>query len=124
MLPALHTINRINTLLEVQVKVVDGHYIYQKTVDTAGLQVGSVELQYSEANTAGLVVLSETGGTIRFQALSPRARSEAIQTQVFSLLLLLGAIFHLFYAIACFIGILVASKGGASSIFNNDNSSM
>uniref|UniRef100_A0A1X7TS06 Uncharacterized protein n=1 Tax=Amphimedon queenslandica TaxID=400682 RepID=A0A1X7TS06_AMPQE len=123
-LPALQTINWVNTLLEVQVKVVDGRYIYLNTVDIAGLQVGNVEVQYKQADTAGLVVLSETGGTIRFQVLSPRARNEVVQTQVFSFLLLLGAIFHLFYAIACFIGVLAASKGGASSIFNNDNSSM
>ena len=120
-LPALQTINKINTLLEVRIKVVDGRYIYLNTVDTAGLQVGNLELQYNEARSAGLFQLSSASGTIRFQVLSPRAHSNARQTQAFSFLLLMGAILHFLYALGCLIGILVVSGGMASTIFTDDN---
>uniref|UniRef100_A0A1X7UN65 Uncharacterized protein n=1 Tax=Amphimedon queenslandica TaxID=400682 RepID=A0A1X7UN65_AMPQE len=120
-LPALQTINRINTLLEVKIKVVDGRYIYLNTVDTAGLQVGNVEVQYNEARSAGLFQLSSASGTIKFQALSPRAHSRVRQTRAFSFLLLLGAIIHFLYALGCLIGILVVSGGMPSTILTDDN---
>ena len=120
-LPALQNINRVNMLLEVQITSVGGRYVYQKTVDTAGVRVGDVELQYNEASSAGLVHLSAASSTIRFQVLSPRAHGDVRQTRVYSYFLLLGAIFHLLYALACLIGILVVSEGKPSTIFSDDN---
>uniref|UniRef100_A0A1X7UM82 Uncharacterized protein n=1 Tax=Amphimedon queenslandica TaxID=400682 RepID=A0A1X7UM82_AMPQE len=122
-LPALQTINKINTFLEVRIKVIDGRYIYLNTVDTAGLQVGNVEVEYNEARSAGLFQLSSASGTIKFQVLSPVAKSRARQTQAFSFLLLLGAIIHFLYALGCLIGILVVSGGNPSTIlpFYDDN---
>ena len=120
-LPALQTINRVNFLVEVQIKVVDGRYVYLNTVDTAGLQVGSVELQYNAARSAGLFQLSAASGTVRFQILSPKAHSDVRNTRAYSYLLLLGAIFHFLYALGCLIGILVFSEGKASTIFTDDN---
>ena len=120
-LPALQTINRINTLLEVRIKVVDGRYIYLNTVDTAGLKVGNLEVEYNEARSAGLFQLSSASGTIKFQVLSPRAHSRVRQTRAFSFLLLMGAILHFLYALGCLIGILVVSGGMASTILTDDN---
>ena len=120
-LPALQTINRVNSLVEVQVKVVDGHYVYLNTVDTAGLQVGNVELQYNAARSAGLFQLSAASGTVKFQILSPKAHTDIRNTRAYSYLLLLGAIFHFLYALGCLIGILVFSEGKASTIFTDDN---
>uniref|UniRef100_A0A1X7SQF1 Uncharacterized protein n=1 Tax=Amphimedon queenslandica TaxID=400682 RepID=A0A1X7SQF1_AMPQE len=122
-LPALQTINQINKLLEVRIKIVDGRYICLNTVNygTAGLQVGNLELQYNEARSAGLFQLSSASGTIKFQVLSPIAKNRVRQTRAFSFLLLLGAIIHFLYALGCLIVNLVVSGGMLSTILDDDN---
>ena len=114
---SLELINRINVLLEVEIREVEGRYAFVRTVNNSGVQENNIETPFNEATSAGLIQVTASNHIVRFQAISLTCYMQIRRTQLYSYFLLMSACFHLLFALYCMIVIPTVTKGGASFVF-------